>query len=441
MSAVNETVQHYLDAFARQACLGEMAPWVHEIKQEALARFAASGFPTARDENWKYTDLRPLAKRKFVPATPGGSGFTAEAYSRLDIAGLDAYRMTFINGRLSQSPADALTQGVRVIPMAQALQAGDAELRELLAGKQHEPFASLNTAFLRDGVLLRLEPGAVLDKPLHLRFVNSGDGDAPGMIHPRIAILAGAGSQATVIEHFIGLDDGESFINAVTDIRLAAGAGITHYAIQEQGRKTFHLGTMHVLQQKDSRYAAHNFMLGGNLARLDTRVQLVEPGASCRLDGLYLAGGRQHQDNRITVEHRAPHATSMQNYRGVLNGHARGVWNGKVIVHQGADKTDATQNNRNLLLSRHAEIDAKPELEIYADDVKCSHGATVGQLDSNALFYLRTRGVDEATARSLLVFAFADEVLAQVGLPPVRRHIEQRVIAMLPDSERIREFA
>lgn len=424
-------VQHYLDSFARSACLSEGAPWLHETRQQALAQFAAGGFPTSKNEAWKYTSLYAFEQQPFVLAE------AAQAATIPEIAGLDAYRLAFVNGHLTHTPP-GMPPGVRLAPLAALFATEQTLLAPYLDNTPADAFINLNTAFLRDGLLLELADDAELDKPLHLVFLTQ-PGAAPGMTHPRIIVRLGRNAQATVIEHYAGSGD-SAFTNVVTQISLADNAELHHYRLQEEGPAQFHLASLSAQQARDSRLAAHNFMLGGKLARLQTHVTLQAPGAECLLNGLTLASEQQHHDNHLLVEHAAGPSRSVQDHRAVVADRARGVWNGKVVVQAGADGTDAQQTSKNLLLGKIAEADVKPELEIYADDVKCSHGATVGQLDMDALFYMRTRGVEESVARSLLVFAFADSVLTRITLPALRKHLERQLIARLPDSARIQEF-
>src|SRR5690606_30383577 len=329
--------------------------------------------------------------------------------------------------------------GVRLAPLAPLFSAEQALLAPYLDSAPTDVFANLNTAFLRDGLLLELAAGSILDKPLHLVFL-SQPGSEPGMAHPRIIVRLARGAQATIIEHYTG-NGASAFTNVVTQLDLADNAELHHYRLQEESAAHFHLASLRAQQARDSRLFAHNFMLGGKLARLQTHVSLQAPGAECLLNGLTLSSDQHHHDRHLLVEHAAGPSRSIQDHRAVVADRARGVWNGKVIVQPGADGTDARQSSKNLLLGKIAEADVKPELEIYADDVKCSHGATVGQLDMDALFYMRSRGVEASVARSLLVFAFADSVLTRITLPALRKHLEQQLIARLPDSARTREFS
>jgi Fe-S cluster assembly protein SufD len=280
-------------------------------------------------------------------------------------------------------------------------------------------------------------PNTVGTLPLYLACIAGPEGGTA--VAPRIVIELGENAELDLVEHYTG-GQGGHFANAITDVRLAPGARLVHYRLEESAEDAFHIGGVHVSQARDSHYTSHVVNTGGALARLDIAVDLREPGAEAVLNGLYLAAGRQHLDSHTRVDHRAPATLSREEYRGILTGTSRAVFNGKAIVHPDAQRIEAHQANHNLLLSEGAEVDTKPELEIYADDVKCSHGATVGQLDSNALFYLLSRGLDPEAARELLTFAFADAVLADMAHPAVRRHAERRLVGRLPDSDRLREF-
>ena len=406
--------------------------WLQDRRRAGLAAFAAAGFPTRRDEDWKYTDLKLVARRAFgtpvaaLPALPA-------------IEGLDGPTLVFFNGRLAAS--HDLPAGVTVLSLAAALAADHPACREWLgavADPSRHRFAALSTALFSDGALLDLAPGAELAQPLRLVFL-AGGGEAPALDCPRVLVRAGANSRATLIEHY-GPADGESLSLAVTEVVAGPGSRLEHYRLQESSLQAFHLGVLAARLERDATLVSHNLSFGGRIARLDLDAALVEPGAHVEMNGLYVPRDKQHADSHTRVDHAVPRTSSDQLYRGVLSGKSRAVFNGKAIVHAGAAGTDAQQSNANLLLSPEAEVDTKPELEIYADDVKCSHGATTGQLDANALFYLRSRGVDAETARSLLTFAFADAVLARMPLAAVRRHAEQLVVGQLPDADRIREF-
>jgi Fe-S cluster assembly protein SufD len=417
---------------AAAAAAAEGPDWLLDRRRAGLAAFDAAGFPGRRDEDWKYTDLKLVTRRSF--AVDGTAAFTAPG-----IDGLDCPALVFTNGRLSATYG--LPEGAAVLSLARALAADHPACRELL-GKLADParhrFAGLATALFADGVLLDLPADLVLDAPIRLVFLAGGVAE-PALACPRVLIRAGANSRATVIEHYAPAG-GEALSLAVTEISLAPGAYIEHYRLQDEAGEAFHLGVLAARIDRDATLVSHNLSVGARIARLDLDVELAGPGARVDMNGLYVVRDRQHVDSHTRVDHAVPRTTSAELYRGVLAGKSRAVFNGKAIVHPGAAGTDASQSNANLLLSPHAEVDTKPELEIYADEVKCSHGATTGQLDAAALFYLRSRGLDEDTAKILLTFAFADTVLARMSLAPVRRHAEQLVVGRLPDSDRIREF-
>lgn len=405
--------------------------WLAERRRDGLGMFSAAGFPTRRDEDWKYTDLKLVARRSFACDV-------ALALEIPEIDGLDCPRLVFVNGRLVESRG--LPDDATVLPLARAL-ADDHEACRDLLGRIAQPdrhrFAALATALFADGVLIDLGDGCVLDAPLRLVFLAGGD--EPALACPRVLIRAGANSRATIIEHYAAAP-GESLSLAVSEAALGPGANIEHYRLQEASGEAFHLGVLAARLERDASLVSHNLSVGGRIARLDVDVELAGPGARVEMNGLYVVRDRQHADSHTRVDHAVPRTTSDELYRGVLAGKSRAVFNGKAIVHPGAAGTDARQSNANLLLSPEAEVDTKPELEIYADDVKCAHGATTGQLDTAALFYLRSRGIDEDTAKTLLTFAFADTVLARMALNPLRRHAEQLVVGRLPDADRIREF-
>ncbi|HUO81391.1 MAG TPA: Fe-S cluster assembly protein SufD [Gammaproteobacteria bacterium] len=412
------------------------------LREGAFASFASRGFPTRRDEDWKYTSLRPIEKRAFRPAPAAPLAVPAARIDAVAFADLDCHRLVFVNGAFAPQHSDTGPGpgGVHIESLANLLSRGSAHDSGSLARQADgHRFVALNAAFVRDGAFIHAGRDAKPALPIYLLFVSTPGAD-PVAAHPRVLVTADAGASLTVIEHFAGLDDAANFTNTVTDIAAGPDACVEHYRIQDESRQGFHIGGLHVRQDRDSRVFSHHIDLGGYLSRNDIEVALDGEGAEVTLNGLYLAGGRQHMDSHTRIDHLKPHTRSREDYRGVLKARARAVFNGKIRVHQNAQKSEAHQSNRNLLLSDEAEIDTKPELEIYADDVKCTHGATIGQLDEDALFYLRTRGIGEDMARGLLTFAFADGVIARFGLAPIRRHLERIVVGRLPDAERIREF-
>lgn len=402
------------------------------LRREALERFAHAGIPTRRDEDWKYTSMAVLEKETFPAASHALGLAAADDLDPLLFGDLGGPRIVFVNGRYSSalSAVGELPQGVTLAPLAEALERAPGPMEPYLAdARHHTVFGALNAAFAADGVHLRLARDTVLEAPIHIVFLAAAGGAAS---YPRNVIVAEAGSRATLIEHYAGAAQGAYFTNAVTQVFAGEGAVIEHYRLQLEGAEGLHVGALHVAQARSSRFHSHSFALGGRLARIDITTAFDGEGCEATLDGLYVAAGRQHVDHHTLIDHALPHGTSREHYRGVLDGEARGVFNGKVVVQPGAQRTDARQVNHNLLLSRGAEVDTKPQLEIYADDVKCSHGATVGQLDASQLFYLRSRGIDEASARALLTQAFAREVIERIRIPALRSRLEELLAARLP---------
>ncbi len=431
-------VEHYLSEHARFQSTSHN--WLNQQRQSAIDSFGENGFPTTRHEAWKYTDVRPLLKQNFAVVDAGAHDINDEQLNEIRFTGLECQELVFVNGHFSVELS--AEQDAIVCSLANA---GDTAKREIetyinrFARSDKHGFAALNSAFVVDGAFIHVPDNVELELPVHLIFIARKQ-DTSFISHPRNLIVLGNNARATVIESYVGLDDSSYCTNTVTEIVTGQGASLEHYKLQQEGNNGFHIGYLHAQCQKDSRLESHSISLGGALVRNDIDAVLAEPGAHVGLNGLYVAGGDQHIDNHTRVDHSVPNTSSDENYRGVLDGKARAVFNGKVVVHKDAQKTDAQQSNANLLLSNDAEIDTKPELEIYADDVKCSHGATVGQLDDNMLFYLRTRAVDEQTARSLLTFAFAEEVIRRITLKPVRERIEYKVVGRLPDASLITGF-
>ncbi|HEX9811330.1 MAG TPA: Fe-S cluster assembly protein SufD [Burkholderiales bacterium] len=432
--------ESYLAAAAAQAdrLPGNAHSWLRQLRGRARERFADAGFPTTRDEAWRYTNLAALTRQAFAPAQPDIGAVTNDTL-RAASFDLPAHRLVFVGGRYQAALSDppksdgVVFAGSLADAMARAPEQLQSYLGEI-GTVEIGALAALNTAFLNDGAFLHLAAKTVLERPIHLIHFAALN----AMSVPRTLVVAGEESCATIVEHFVGFDGPVYFCNALTEIALAARAKLTYYRVQEESAQSFHVGGVHVRQARDSEFVSNAVDLGGLLVRNDLRTVLAE-GATCALNGLYSVSGRQHVDNHTVIEHAAPRSTSRELYKGVLDGRARAVFNGRVLVHPDAQQTDAQQTNNNLLLSDDAEVDTKPELEIYADDVKCAHGATVGQLDPNQLYYLRTRAVDDATARDLLTFAFANDVLRRFKLVPLRAELDRRLMARLLRGRVIRE--
>ncbi len=439
MSDVTSDVQSFLDRLAersaqRREAKGQEPTWIAARRQAGAARFEALGFPTRRDEAWKYTDVRAIARGDFALAED--AEFSQAAAAALTLP-LDGYRLTFVDGVYSAalSQLDGLPDGVTVTPLSRALEENHEAVGGplgRLTGVEFSPFSALNTAFMEEGVVVRLAPGAVVEKPIILQFLSRA-GERAVMSHPRILVEAGGRSQATLIEHHVGEEAAANFTNLVEEVILDRGAILTHYKLQEAPLADLHVASIHVEQGRDSTYTSFNLNLGGGLVRTDLISDLNGQNATSNFYGLFYGQGRQHVDSHTVANHNAPHTFSNENYKGILDDRAHGVFNGRVVVKRDSQKIEGFQSNANLLLSDRAEIDAKPELEIYADDVKCSHGTTTGQLDPEAIYALRARGIDEQTARGLLTLAFAGEVLEEVALDAIAERVELAVAGKLPE--------
>ena len=441
MNAVAEPVQIYADGF--EALQGRPVPqWLAALRRSAFAQFVERGFPPERHEDWKYSNTRALQKLRFSPAATQPANVPAESYTPALLS--EAPRLVFVNGvpahGLDTMPAKV--EGLRITALDLALKESNTRIRDLLLPQalwDNDPFTALNTAFLANGMLIEVSADAHIPEALQLIFL-SAPAAAACASHPRVILVLGANSRLTLVESHFGLTGAANFTNSCTQIRLGPGAQLDYLAVQREAPDDFHVSRVYVSQQERSRLATHVYNLGGQWVRNDLRVRLEDPGASVRMSGLYLADRRRHVDNHTRIDHLAPDTASDELYRGIISDRGHAVFNGKVVVAEAAVRTDATQTNNNLLLTRNGEIDTKPELEIYADDVKCNHGATIGQLDEQALFYLRARGLDLATVREILIGAFARVVAERVASPALRRFAQAQLATALPQAA-IEEYA
>jgi Fe-S cluster assembly protein SufD len=405
-------------------------------RERAAAAFDDAGFPTRRQERWKYTDLKPIAEGEFalVPPRPDDAARQAVA-ARLEQAALplSGSKLVFIDGHYA--PELSVLETAGGLELASLEDAWERFEGSAQAGETPEghPLAMLNTAFTQQGAWIRAAAGRRGGSPVQLVFAGSGAGGlAP---QPRVIIDLAEGAELTVVQHYLDAGEPADWLNSVTQVSQAASSRLALYRLQEHGRGQFHTALVRASLAADAELTLGGVDLGGRLIRNDVDVELAEPGARVELFGLFLASDGQHVDNHTLIDHAAPDTTSDEAFRGVIGRRGRGVFNGKVLVRKDAQRVDARQASDNLLLDEQAEIDTKPELEIYADNVKCSHGATVGELDETQLFYLRSRGVDEQAARALLTFAFANAVLARMKLPELRERAASRVAGHLPDHE------
>ncbi|MEK6409959.1 MAG: Fe-S cluster assembly protein SufD [Acidobacteriota bacterium] len=442
MIGVKEKQDIYVSTFAqleKELTAGDWA-WTRPIRKAAIERFAELGFPTSKLEDWKFTSVAPIAKLAFRPARHEANGLTIEELASTPLAdvafGTSCHRLVFVNGHFSVelSCIDALPEGARVTSLA-AAQRTDAALIEThlarYASYHDHAFVALNTAFMQDGAFVEIPKGLILDKPIYLIFVAT-QSEAPTVIYPRTLIVAGSGSQAQIIESYIGLSDSVYFTNAVTEIVAGENSVVEYYKLQHESKQAFHIGAVQVHQDRNGNFTSHTITLGGGLVRNELNAVLDGSGIECSLNGLYVTGGRQHVDNHTVVDHCKPHGTSRELYKGILGGKSSAVFNGSIVVRKDAQKTDARQSNKNLLLSEGATINSKPQLEINADDVKCTHGTSIGHLDEDSVFYLRSRGVGPDEARTILTYGFADDVLNRMKLDAIRVRLECALVARMP---------
>jgi len=416
--------------------------WIDTMRRDNAQRFHELGLPTTRDEDWKYTPLKPITRKAFAAATANAPPLPD--MQAFDIPGLDAHRFVLVDGRYAPelSSVGELGDVARVDSLARVINEDPGLVKPWLGKLVRETehgFRALNSAFLQDGLFIHLPDGCRIDRPIELCCVQQTESEEIAT-QPRHLIVAGEGTRLTLVERYLCGHDGRYLTNGITEVFAAPEARLEHYRLQEEGARGCHIGSWLIEQQAGSQVSTHNVALGAALARTDIRVQLKGAGAHCGLNGVYVLNGKQHIDNHTKVEHRVADTSSNEFYKGVLDGRSRAVFHGRVVVHADAQRTDARQQNRNLLLSADAEVDTKPQLEIYAGDVACSHGATVGQLEADALYYLKTRGVDEQTARSLLTFAFANDVIDKFELPSLRAYIEHELTSKMFSVDNLEEM-
>jgi Fe-S cluster assembly protein SufD len=410
---------------------GADVPWLSAMREEGINRFAALGWPDTKTEAWKYTSL------KDVQTVPFGLGRSAEPASKVtgvpclfedDSAG---HRLVLVNGHFNEnlSALQHLPDGMAITSLAKILKSDPGLIEPYLGSvgaPDGQPLLALNTAFMNDGFVIKVSKNTVIEQPLEIVFIGGFEDDT--VVHNmRNLIIMEEGAQATIVENHVGMPATASVDNEVCEIHIGQGAVLKHYKVQSEGVNSTHLNTAHVDVERDATYEAFLLTIGGHLSRNEKTVHLKGEGAHCAVNGAFLLRGKQHCDNTTVIEHSVPHTTSRQVFKGALDDESRGVFQGRIIVQRDAQQTDGHQMCKTLLLSDKAEIDTKPELEIYADDVKCSHGATAGQIDETALFYLRSRGIPEVTARELLIEAFLGEALDEISNEQVRELLRTKV--------------
>lgn len=439
MATATGRLEKYFEAYGELIALRqERDPvWLRQLREGAWTRFCAKGFPTTHDEDWRFTNLATLARTPFNRVAKGSVEVTAEEIEKFRVAG-SACWLVFLNGHFAPelSEMQNLPKGLEICSLAQAIdcgmegsapEGGTPNGIEQHLGRytdaRRDVFAALNTALWEDGAYLCVRRGAMIEQPVHLLYVSAGAGTEV-MTHPRTLIVAEAASQAAVIEDYVSIGDEAAFSNAVTELVAAQDAVVSHFLVERENLAACNVSTLRLELARGANVTSHSLLLGGGLVRNNVHPVLGGEGAECLINGLFVGAGRQHIDNYMMVEHAQPQCSSRQFYNGILDDSARGVFHGRIVVHKDAQKTDAKQTNRNLLLSDNARIDTKPQLEIHADDVKCTHGATIGQIEEEQLFYLRTRGFSEAEARNTLLYAFAAECLDRMKEPAARKFAE-----------------
>ena len=429
-----ETYLSHFPIFEKRRHTKEPA-WLHPVRQAALESFSRLGFPTTHHEEWRFTSIAPITRVPFRLAEGDGKPLSDETLSRFTFGRWEGIQLVFLNGFFAAelSSVTGMPKGMFAGSLAEALEE-HADLLEFhlarYADASKETFAALNTAFTADGAFLYVPKGAVLEKPVHVLFVSTA-GDQPTVSHPRSLVLAEANSQAQVVESYAGWNSEVYFTNSVTEIVAGENAFIDHYKLQRESLEAFHISTIQVQLDRNANVSTQSISMGGALVRNHVNAVLDGEGGEATLNGFYLVNGKQHVDNHTCIEHAKPRCSSREVYKGILDGRARGVFNGRIIVRPDAQKTDSKQTNKNLILSEEALVNTNPQLEIYADDVKCTHGATIGQLDADALFYLRSRGIDLESARHLLTYAFAGDFVNHIKIEPVRAELEKILFAGL----------
>jgi Fe-S cluster assembly protein SufD len=409
MSAVAEQTGQWLEHFTNQP----PAPaWLQPLRETAFARFAELGFPSTHNEEWRFTNVAPIARTTFAA---GRQGVVETKLVRGPI------QLVFANGHLLTRP-ESLPKGLEAGSLVDDPTAAAQHLARH-ANLDRDAFVALNTAMIADGALIRVARGAVIEEPIEIFYLTTG-GAQPIAVHPRALIVVGEGAHCTIVERYQGAGDGLYFNNAVTEIVIGDRAVVDHYKVQQETVNAFHIATLQASIGRSAAFSSHSISLGGALVRNDANATLSE-GSDATLNGLYIVNGTQHIDNHTMIDHAMPHGTSHELYKGILDAKAHAVFNGKIIVRKDAQKTDSKQTNKNLVLSDDAVVDTKPELQIFADDVRCTHGATIGQLDSEALFYLQSRGIGKAQARSLLTYAFAQDVVDRIKVQSLRDSLEK----------------
>ncbi|TAM83968.1 MAG: Fe-S cluster assembly protein SufD [Acidobacteria bacterium] len=434
--ALKESEELYLKDFRElEERQSSTAPvWLKNLRSECMQAFAEMGFPTTRLEDWKYCNVAPIAGIRFQRPTCELSDGIRKKVNEASHAGTDCARLVFLNGHYLEelSSVRNLPKGATVTSLRNALKHEDAVAAHMsrYAAFNTHPFVALNTAFVQDGAFIEVPKGVALKQPVEILYFSMG-GEAPWVAHPRNLVIAAQGSQLVLVETYVGLDNGVYFNNAVTEIVAEDNAHVDYTKLQKESEEAFHVATVAAYAARSAAVATNSIQFGARLGREELTAVLDGNGAEAYLYGLYVTDGQQLIDNHTTIDHAQPHCSSREFYKGILDGKSTAVFNGKIMVRKDAQKTDSKQSDKNLLLSESASINTKPQLEIFADDVKCTHGATIGQIDPESIFYLRSRGIGLEEARSLLVEAFAAEIIGHVKVEPLRERLKAALLAKL----------
>lgn len=401
---------------------------IHKIRKDAISNFSRLEFPTIKNEEWKYTSIAPLLKHTFIPAL-NNTAVSKKQLQKFMFEKINHSILVFVNGFFSAELSDLkeLQGDVIAGSIAEAI-----DNHSEIVGKHFSKYAdykdqiftALSTAYTKDGAFIFIPDEKIVDSPLHILYLNSPMNEQI-LIQPRNLFVAGKNSQATIIEHYASVDDGIYFTNTVTEIFAGENSVLDHIKLQDESKNAFHIARMEVDQERNSNFTSNMISLGADLSRNDFTTRFNDSGGECKLNGLFMIDGKQLFDVHTMIDHAKPHCTSHEHYKGILDGKSRGVFNGKVMVRRDAQKTNAFQENNNIILSDNALVNTKPQLEIFADDVKCSHGATIGQIDDEALFYLKARGIGDKTARGMLIHAFASDVVNSIKVEAIKNYLEE----------------
>jgi Fe-S cluster assembly protein SufD len=429
MIQTNEINNWYISLFNEfeKNLNGESKSAVHMLRKKAIEDFSQLSFPTNKNEEWRFTNISPLLKHKFKPAINAQSVSLKEV-DRFRFNGMKCSLMVFVNGFFSEelSEINSIKDKITIKSLSTAIKENDPYVQKHFAkyaDSSTQIFTALSTAYLMDGAFIHIPEGILIEEPIHIMFLSSST-DEKILSHPRNLIIAEKNTQSLIIEHYAGIDNSIYFTNAVTEIFAGENAVVHHTKIQEESKSSFHIARMETVQERNSLFTSNMISLGGEITRNDFNTKFIGSGGESELNGLFLIDGSQLFDAHTLIDHASPHCNSHELYKGILDGKSRGVFNGKVIVRKDAQKTNAFQENNNIILSNEALVNTKPQLEIFADDVKCSHGATVGQLDNEALFYLKSRGIGEDKSRDILIHAFASDVVRRIKIDKIKEHIE-----------------